>query len=429
MLLVKNIAKIVGVDESGRLRVKGRDMNVLGEIDNAWLLADGDRIAAYGTMDKMPEITPDTEVVDAEGGMLFPSFCDSHTHLVYAGSREQEFLDKINGLSYEEIAKRGGGILNSADRLHETSEDELYEQAMERIREIIAMGTGCVEIKSGYGLTTEDELKMLRVIRRIRETSPITVRATFLGAHAVGRAYKGRQQEYVDLICREMIPAVGREKLAEFVDVFCDQGFFTVEETEQILRAGAEYGLVPKIHANELAVSGGVQVGVRNKALSVDHLERMGAEEIEVLRTSGTMPTMLQENLSLETSFKSYLYTIAHNLIIDSFRKKIDSVAFEVYIQSDAYQNYTENNTENEVYFDEFLDKLNEAKKKLSSRQLVIFELSREKGCSIKDIAEKMGISEKTVKNQLTLALKTLKSELSLLHYLLLVLLLLRNEF
>ena len=210
MLLVKNIAKIVGVDESGRLRVKGRDMNVLGEIDNAWLLADGDRIAAYGTMDKMPEVAPDTEVVDAEGGMLFPSFCDSHTHLVYDGSREQEFLDKINGLSYEEIAKRGGGILNSADRLHETSEDELYEQAMERIREIIAMGTGCVEIKSGYGLTTEDELKMLRVIRRIRETSPITVRATFLGAHAVGRAYKGRQQEYVDLICREMTPAVRR---------------------------------------------------------------------------------------------------------------------------------------------------------------------------------------------------------------------------
>ena len=261
MLLVKNIAKIVGVDESGRLRVKGRDMNVLGEIDNAWLLADGDRIAAYGTMDKMPEVAPDTEVVDAEGGMLFPSFCDSHTHLVYAGSREQEFLDKINGLSYEEIAKRGGGILNSADRLHETSEDELYEQAMERIREIIAMGTGCVEIKSGYGLTTEDELKMLRVIRRIRETSPITVRATFLGAHAVGRAYKGRQQEYVDLICREMIPAVGREKLAEFVDVFCDQGFFTVEETEQILRAGAEYGLMPYPPARAM-IEGGLSVAL-----------------------------------------------------------------------------------------------------------------------------------------------------------------------
>lgn len=293
MLLIKNIAKIVGVDESGRLRVKGADMNTLGEIDNAWLLADGDRIADYGPMETMPRTAPDTEVVDAGGGMLFPSFCDSHTHLVYAGSREREFIDKINGLSYEEIAKRGGGILNSADRLHEASEEELYEQAMERIREIIAMGTGCVEIKSGYGLSTEDELKMLRVIRRIRETSPITVRATFLGAHAVARKYIGRQAKYVDLICREMIPAVAKEGLAEFVDVFCDQGFFTVEETEKIMRAGAEYGLVPKIHANELAVSGGVQVGVRNKALSVDHLERMGAAEIEVLRDSGTMPTML----------------------------------------------------------------------------------------------------------------------------------------
>ncbi|MDE5730747.1 MAG: imidazolonepropionase, partial [Alistipes sp.] len=276
-----------------RPRGTGADRNTLGEIDHAGLLADGDRIADYGPMETMPRIAPGTEVVDAEGGMLFPSFCDSHTHLVYAGSREQEFIDKINGLSYEEIAKRGGGILNSADRLHEASEEELYEQAMERIREIIAMGTGCVEIKSGYGLSTEDELKMLRVIRRIRETSPITVRATFLGAHAVARKYIGRQAEYVDLICREMIPAVAKEGLAEFVDVFCDQGFFTVEETEKIMRAGAEYGLVPKIHANELAVSGGVQVGVRNKALSVDHLERMGAAEIEVLRDSGTMPTML----------------------------------------------------------------------------------------------------------------------------------------
>ena len=293
MLLVKNIAKIVGVDESGRLRVEGSAMNTLGEIDNAWLLVENDRIAAYGTMDKMPEVAPGTEIVDAEGGMLFPSFCDSHTHLVYAGSREQEFIDKINGLSYEEIAKRGGGILNSADRLHETSEDELYEQAMERIREIISMGTGCVEIKSGYGLTVEDELKMLRVIRRIKETSPITVNATFLGAHAVGRAYKGRQGEYVDLIIREMIPAVAKENLAEFIDVFCDEGFFTVEETERMMQAAAKYGIVPKIHANEMAVSGGVQVGVRNNALSVDHLERMGAEEIKVLAGSRTMPTML----------------------------------------------------------------------------------------------------------------------------------------
>ena len=293
MLLVKNIAKIVGVDESGRLRVEGSAMNTLGEVDNAWLLVENDRIAAYGTMDKMPEVAPGTEIVDAEGGMLFPSFCDSHTHLVYAGSREQEFIDKINGLSYEEIAKRGGGILNSADRLHETSEDELYEQAMERIREIISMGTGCVEIKSGYGLTVEDELKMLRVIRRIKETSPITVKATFLGAHAVGRAYKGHQGEYVDLIIREMIPAVAKENLAEFIDVFCDEGFFTVEETERMMQAAAKYGIVPKIHANEMAVSGGVQVGVRNNALSVDHLERMGAEEIKVLAGSRTMPTML----------------------------------------------------------------------------------------------------------------------------------------
>ena len=232
-------------------------------------------------------------IIAAAGGMLFPSFCDSHTHLVYAGSREQEFLDKINGLSYEEIARRGGGILNSADRLHETSEEELYRQAMERIREIIAMGTGCVEIKSGYGLSTEDELKMLRVIRRIRETSPLEVRATFLGAHAVARAYRGRQGEYVDLICREMLPAVAREGLADFIDVFCDAGFFTVEETERMLAEGRRYGLRGKIPANELAVSGGVQAGVRCGALSVDHLERSGAEEIEALRGAETMPTLL----------------------------------------------------------------------------------------------------------------------------------------
>ncbi len=184
-MLIKNIGKIVGIDESGRLRACGAEMNCQGELDNAWLMTEGERIAAYGPMSECPET--ESEIIDAEGGYLLPSFCDSHTHLVYAGSREQEFLDKINGLSYEEIAKRGGGILNSADRLHESSEDELYAQAMERIREIISMGTGCVEIKSGYGLSTEDELKMLRVIRRIKETSPISVRATFLGAHAVAR--------------------------------------------------------------------------------------------------------------------------------------------------------------------------------------------------------------------------------------------------
>ena len=291
-LLVKNIARIVGIESTGRLRCCGADMNKLGTLDDAWLLAEDGRFAAFGRMDSLGDIAAD-EVVDAAGGMLFPSFCDSHTHLVYAGSREREFLDKINGLSYEEIARRGGGILNSADRLHETSEEELYRQAMERIREIIAMGTGCVEIKSGYGLSTEDELKMLRVIRRIRETSPLEVRATFLGAHAVARAYRGRQGEYVDLICREMLPAVAREGLADFIDVFCDAGFFTVEETERMLAEGRRYGLRGKIHANELAVSGGVQAGVRCGALSVDHLERSGAEEIEALCGSETMPTLL----------------------------------------------------------------------------------------------------------------------------------------
>ena len=233
------------------------------------------------------------EYIDAKGGFVMPCFCDSHTHIVYAGCRDGEFRDKIEGLSYEEIAARGGGILNSADLLHETSEDELYEQSMERVREIMAMGTGAVEIKSGYGLTVEDEVKMLRVIKRIKETTPLTVKANFLGAHAVGRAYKGRQGEYVDLVCNEMLPAVAAEGLADYVDVFCDEGFFTVEETARILEKAAEYGIRPKIHANELGVSGGVQVGVKYNALSVDHLEQTTEAEIEALRDSGTMPTML----------------------------------------------------------------------------------------------------------------------------------------
>ena len=291
-LLVKNIGKIVGIDESGRVSVAGKDMGDVAMLENAWLRTDGERICDYGTMDKF---TPadGCEVIDAEDGWLFPSFCDSHTHIVYAGSREQEFLDKINGLSYEEIAKRGGGILNSADRLHDTSEDELYRQAMERIDEIVSMGTGLVEIKSGYGLTIEDELKILRVIRRIKENAPLEVRATFLGAHAVGRAYKGRQGEYVEHVCNDMIPAVAKEGLADFVDVFCDRGFFTVEETAKIIETGAKYGLRAKIHANELAISGGVEVGVEHKALSVDHLESMGDEQIDALKGSDTMPTML----------------------------------------------------------------------------------------------------------------------------------------
>lgn len=289
--LITNIGTLVGILPQGCACLRGCDMNALQSLENAWLLTDGDRISAFGQMSE-PLPQADT-TLDAAGGWVFPSFCDSHTHIVYAGSREQEFLDKINGLSYEEIAKRGGGILNSADRLATTSEDELYEQAMGRINEIIAKGTGCVEIKSGYGLTIESELKMLRVIRRIRLSSPIVVRSTFLGAHAVGRAYAGRQSDYVDMLCSEMIPEVGRQRLADFVDVFCDRGFFTPDETRRILRAAEPWGMRPKIHANELDVSGGVQVGVECGAVSVDHLERTTSAEIDVLRGSSTIPTML----------------------------------------------------------------------------------------------------------------------------------------
>lgn len=292
-LLVKNIVCIVGIERAGRDRIAGAALDRMERLEGAYLTADAGRITAFGPMAELPDEDRFDHIVDAEQGWLFPSFCDSHTHLVYAGSREQEFLDKIHGLSYEEIARRGGGILNSADRLHETSEEELYRQAMERVREIAAMGTGAVEIKSGYGLTTEDELKMLRVIRRIRQEVPLEVRSTFLGAHAVGRAYAGRQAEYVDLVCEEMIPAVAAEELADFVDIFCDRGFFTVEETRRILRTAAQYGMRPKIHANELDRSGGIELGVEEGALSVDHLERMGAEEIAALQTGTTIPTML----------------------------------------------------------------------------------------------------------------------------------------
>ena len=292
-LLVKHIGSIVGIERAGRLRLSGKELDQLDRIDNGYLATDEGLITAFGPMSELPDEAMFDRVVDAEGGTLFPSFCDSHTHLVYAGSREQEFLDKIHGLSYEEIARRGGGILNSADRLHETDEEELYRQAMERIDEVIRMGTGLIEIKSGYGLSTADELKMLRVIRRIRQTAPIEVRATFLGAHAVGRAYAGRQEAYVDLICNEMIPAVAAEGLADFVDVFCDQGFFTLAETRRILHCAANFGMRAKIHANELAISGGVQLGVEEQALSVDHLERMGEAEIEALKGAATIPTML----------------------------------------------------------------------------------------------------------------------------------------
>lgn len=267
-------------------------MGIVNTIDDAWLLVEDGRFAAFGAVaDGMPALDDTVEVIDAEGGMVLPSWCDSHTHIVFAGSREREFVDKINGLSYEEIARRGGGILNSADLLHRTSEDDLFRQAMQRLDEVIRKGTGCIEIKSGYGLSLEDELKMLRVIKRMKEASPAKIMSTFLGAHAVARGMT--QEQYVRLIIDEMIPEVGRQRLADFVDVFCDRGFFTPEETGRILEAAATWGMRPKIHADELASSGGVVVGVKHGALSVDHLESMTEETIETLRGSDTMPTAL----------------------------------------------------------------------------------------------------------------------------------------
>lgn len=276
------------------MRLAGRDMAVMDGIDNAFLYVEDGIIRDFGSSSSGEKYERHgVTVIDAGGGMVLPSFCDSHTHIVYADSREHEFVDKIRGLSYAEIARRGGGILNSADRLHELTEEELYRQAMCRVDEIARKGTGAVEIKSGYGLNTADELKMLRVIRRISDTTPLKVVSTFLGAHAVGREYTGRQGEYVDLVINEMIPEVGREGLADYIDVFCDEGFFTPEDTERILEAGAKWGMRPKIHGQELADSGGVRVAVEHNALSVDHLESMTDRDIELLKGSETMPTAL----------------------------------------------------------------------------------------------------------------------------------------
>ena len=296
--LIKNIKKLVQVETKPVLLRAGKDMQTVKCIDNAFLLTDGDKIVGFGKMSKLTDevlgqCKHKVQEIDATGRMVFPSFCDSHTHIVYKGSREIEYNDKIKGLSYEEIAKRGGGILNSVKKLRKASEEELFEEAWQRLEEIISFGTGAVEIKSGYGLSTEDELKSLRVIRRLKEKSPLTIRATFLGAHGVPEEYKGRQGEYVDLIINEMIPMVAAEDLADYIDVFCDRGFFTPEETERILMQGIKYGMRPKIHANELANSGGIQVGVKYNSLSVDHLEHTGPEEIECLLGSETMPTFL----------------------------------------------------------------------------------------------------------------------------------------
>lgn len=300
--LIKNISVLAGVLEEDQYWRAGKAMARIETIENAWLLVENDLIADFGK-GKAPAKETD-EVIDAAGGIVFPAYCDSHTHLVYAGSREDEFMYKVMGLGYEEIAKRGGGILNSAKLLRQTSEEELFSQSMERAREIISMGTGAVEIKSGYGLTVEDEVKMLRVARRIGRATPLTVRTTFLGAHAVPQEFSKKRDAYVDLVINEMLPAVAAEQLADYIDVFCDRGFFTPEQTGRILHAGAKYGLQPKIHANELDYSGGIQVGVKHHALSVDHLEYTGEDEIAALLASETMPTLLPAaSLFLEMPF------------------------------------------------------------------------------------------------------------------------------
>jgi len=291
-LLISNIKELVQTREGASANnwVAGSDMDILPSIKSAYLHIKSGVIHEYGSMSDLPTIN--CEVIDATNKFVLPTFVDSHTHLVFAASREEEFVDKIKGMSYADIAKKGGGILNSAKTLQQTSEEDLYQFSLTRVKEIIGYGTACVEIKSGYGLTVEDELKMLRVAKRIGEETPLTVKTTFLGAHAIPKKYTNRT-EYIDLVINEMLPKVAEEQLASYIDVFCEKGFFTPEETERIVLAGESYGLKGKIHANQLTVSGGVQVGVKTNSLSVDHLESMGQEEIDSLLGSTTMPTLL----------------------------------------------------------------------------------------------------------------------------------------
>jgi imidazolonepropionase len=290
-ILIQNIKSLKGINEQGLKNRKGAEMKDLPAIHNAYLLIDNGVIAAYGRDEEYTGHAD--EIIDATGKYVLPAWCDSHTHIVYAGSREGEFVDKINGLSYEDIAKKGGGILNSANRLNNTDESELLDNALRRLEEMKGFGTGAVEIKSGYGLSYDGELKMLRVIKKLKEQSKQTIKANFLGAHAFPAEYKQNHEGYLDLLINKLLPVIADEGLADFIDVFCDRGFFSPDETARILEAGAKYGLRPKIHANELDYSGGIEVGVKYNALSVDHLEFTGDEQIEVLRNSGTMPTLL----------------------------------------------------------------------------------------------------------------------------------------
>ncbi len=290
-ILIKNIKGLVQTRDSAHRMIKGSDMKTLPMIENVYLLIESGKIKSYGTMSESPDRA--AEVIDASGRYVLPCWCDPHSHIVYAGSREGEFVDKINGLSYEEIAKRGGGIVNSSKRLNETGESALYDAAWQRLEEMKAFGTGAVEIKSGYGLSYDGELKMLRVIRRLKETSDLSIRATFLGAHAYPPAFKEDHEGYIELLIHKLLPQIAHEGLADYIDVFCDRGFFSADETSRILEAGARFGLRPKIHANELDFSRGVETGVNHNALSVDHLEFTGDDQIKSLLASETMPTLL----------------------------------------------------------------------------------------------------------------------------------------
>jgi imidazolonepropionase len=290
--LITNIKELLQVRETSISKVSGVDMKILPTIKNAFLLIENDVILDFGGMENLRGINAD-KIIDASGKIVLPTWCDSHTHIVYAGNREGEFVDRINGLSYEEIANKGGGILNSAKKLQKTSEEDLYQQSAARIEEVMTLGTGAVEIKSGYGLTLDAELKMLRVIQRLTKRYPISIKATFLGAHAFPAEYKNNKDAYVNLIIDEMLPKIVKENLAEFIDVFCEDGYFSTHQTDKILTAGKQNGLVPKIHVNQFTIMGGVQIGVKHHALSVDHLEILDSNDLNALKNSNTMPVAL----------------------------------------------------------------------------------------------------------------------------------------
>ena len=308
--LIINIKELLQVRDSSILKVSGAEMAILPTIKNAYLVIENGLISDFGLMNDLPNINPE-KCIDADGKMVLPSWCDSHTHIVYAGNREQEFVDRIKGLTYEEIANRGGGILNSAKKLNEASEDEIYDQSKNRLEEVMRLGTGAVEIKSGYGLSVDGELKMLRVIQRLAQNYPITVKATFLGAHAFPVEYKENHDGYIDLIINEMLPEIAKKKLAHYIDAFCETGYFTVAETEQIMEAGILFGLKPKIHVNQFNSIGGIQAAVKYNALSVDHLEIMKPEDIQALKNTEIMPVALPSC----SYFLSIPYTPAREMI------------------------------------------------------------------------------------------------------------------